>query len=122
MIMKKMIILLVAVFAMTAVQAQEKIKNSYIDKGDIIEATIYFEDGSVSQEGFFTKEGKLTGEWISYNREGSKIAEAQYENGDKVGTWFFWKGDTLTEVSYTNSRIASVNTWKNEGSRVVSNR
>jgi antitoxin component YwqK of YwqJK toxin-antitoxin module len=122
MIMKKMIILLVAVFAMTAVQAQEKIKNSYIDKGDIIEATIYFEDGSVSQEGFFTKEGKLTGDWISYNREGAKVAEAQYENGDKVGTWFFWKGDTLTEVSYTNSRIASVNTWKNEGSRVVSNR
>lgn len=122
MIMRKMIVLLVAVFAMTAVQAQEKIKNSYIDKGDIIEATIYFEDGSVSQEGFFTKEGKLTGEWISYNREGSKIAEAQYENGDKVGTWFFWKGDTLTEVSYTNSKIASVNTWKNEGTRVVSNR
>lgn len=122
MIMRKMIVLLVAVFAITAVQAQEKIKNTYIDKGDVIEAILYFDNGEVSQKGFYTKDGDLTGDWISYNREGTKIAEAQYENGNKVGTWFFWKGDTLTEVSYTNSKIASVNTWKNEGTRVVSNR
>lgn len=120
--MKKIVMIMVAVLMITAVQAQEKNKNSYVEKGDLIEATLFYEDGSISQKGFFTKEGKLTGEWISYNREGEKIAEAQYDNGDKIGTWFFWKGDTLTEVSYTNSKIASVNTWKNEGTRVVSNK
>lgn len=116
-----MIILLVAVFTISAVQAQEKVKNTYVDKGDVIEATLYFENGVVSQQGFYTKDGKLTGDWTSFNREGKKIAEAAYDQGKKVGTWFFWKGDTLTEVTYSDSKIASVNTWKNEGTRVVSN-
>lgn len=120
--MKNLVMMIVTVFMVTAVQAQEKVKDIYVDKGDVIEATLHYDNGAVSQKGFFTKEGKLTGDWISYNREGVKVAEAQYNNGAKVGTWFFWKGDKLTEVSYTNSKIATVNIWKNEATRVVSNR
>ncbi len=121
--MKKIFILTAFVFAFFSVSAQDIVKKDlYVQDGDIIKATLYHDSGELSQTGFFTKEGKLTGEWISYDRKGVKTAAAQYENGNKVGTWFFWKGDTLTEVSYTNSRITSVNTWKNEGSRIVSNK
>jgi antitoxin component YwqK of YwqJK toxin-antitoxin module len=121
--MKKIVVLLVLVFGFATVQAQERIKkNTYIQNGDRIEAVLYFDTGEVSQTGFYTKAGKLTGEWVSYNLEGKKTATALYDNGAKVGTWFFWNEDTLTEVAYENSRIASVNTWKNKDSRVVSNK
>ncbi len=121
--MKKLLMFaLVAIITISA-QAQEKeIKNTYIQKGDVVEATLHYDNGVVSQTGFFTKDGKLTGEWISFDRNGTKTAEAQYQNGKKVGTWFFWNDDKLTEVSYSNSRVAAVNVWKNEGERVVVNR
>ncbi|MFT5891809.1 MAG: antitoxin component YwqK of YwqJK toxin-antitoxin module [Dokdonia sp.] len=121
--MKKIALILVLVFGFVTVQAQERIKkNTYIQNGDRIEAVLYFDNGVVSQTGFFTEDGKLTGEWISYNAEGNKTATAKYDNGAKVGKWFFWNQDTLTEVDYKDSRIAAVSTWKNEDSRVVSNK
>ena len=118
--MKKVMMLIVAVLTITAVQAQEEVKNSYIDNGDVIEATLYYDNGEVSQTGFYTKEGKLTGEWISYNREGEETAKAQYDNGAKVGMWLFWNDNSLSEVSYADSKIESVKTWKSENVRVVS--
>ena len=118
--MKNVIMLMVAVLMITAVQAQEKVKNSYIDNGDVIEATLYYDSGEVSQTGFYTKEGKLTGEWISYNRQGKETAKAQYDNGAKAGIWFFWNNDTLSEVAYADSKIESVKTWKSENVRIVS--
>lgn len=104
------------------IQAQEEIKNNYVLNGDIIEATLYTSEGTVSQTGFYTKDGVVTGEWVSYDREGNKTALAQYDRGVKVGKWFFWDKNTLTEVDYDNSQIAGVNVWKNEDSKVVSNK
>lgn len=121
--MKKILPLIAALFIITAIQAQDKIqKNTYVKNGDLIEATLYHDNGIISQKGFFTENGDLTGLWMSYDREGNKTAKAFYDKGAKVGTWFFWKGNTLTEVSYENSRIAAVSTWENTGSRVVSNK
>ena len=120
--MKKIMMLFVAVLMITTVHAQKETKkNVYIKKGDLIEATLYHDNGAVSQTGFFTEDGKLTGEWISYNAQGEKTATAQYDNGAKTGKWFFWNDDTLREVDYSQSQITSVNTWKIEGERVVSN-
>ena len=65
---------------------------------------------------------EVTGQWVSYNREGKKTAKAQYDNGAKIGTWFFWSSDKLTEVDYKDSRLTVVNISKNEDSKVVSNR
>ncbi|RMB58588.1 nicotinic acid mononucleotide adenyltransferase [Dokdonia sinensis] len=122
--MKKLMMILVAVIVVNVAQAQEKVKkDTYIQNGDLIEATLYHDDGTISQQGFFTAKGVITGEWVSYNRNGEKLAVAQYDKGAKVGTWFFWSDDnTLKEVQYSNSKIASVNVWKNEGERVVSNK
>ncbi|AWH73417.1 MULTISPECIES: toxin-antitoxin system YwqK family antitoxin [unclassified Dokdonia] len=121
--MKKIMMIAVAFLMVVSMQAQEKNnKPTYVEVGDLVKATLYFDNGEVSQTGFYTKEGQVTGQWISYNRDGDKTAKAQYDNGTKVGTWFFWSSDKLTEVDYQDSRVASVNTWKNEGSKVASNR
>tara|TARA_R110001632_G_scaffold12153_8_gene42669 strand:+ start:468 stop:830 length:363 start_codon:yes stop_codon:yes gene_type:complete len=119
--MKNVMLALALICGFATIQAQEEIKNNYILNGDIIEATLYNSEGTVSQTGFYTKEGVVTGEWVSFDREGNKTALAHYDRGVKVGKWFFWNNNTLKEVDYNNSQIASVNVWKNEGTKVVSN-
>ncbi len=119
--MKKLITLTAALLMMIAVQAQEQNKkNTYIENGDLIEATLRYDSGEISQTGFYTKDGKRTGEWVSFDRSGNKTAEAQYNDDQKVGTWFFWNEDKLTEVRYSNSSIAEVSVWEYKGTRVVS--
>lgn len=103
MIMKKITMLLILIFGFATVQAQETTKNdTYVQKGDLVEATLYFDNGEVSQMGFYTEKGIPTGVWFSYNREGEKTAKSKYNNGVKVGTWLFWSDDKITEVDYNN--------------------
>lgn len=87
---------------------------------NLIEVIYYHDNGKVSQTGFYTNEGKLHGEWYSYCQEGKKIVSAKYDNGKKEGKWFYWSGDKLKEVDYSNNKIASVNEWV-QNSAVASN-
>lgn len=77
-------------------------------KGDLIEATYFYANGNIEQQGTFNKEGKLHGLWVSYNLEGEKIASGNYENGQKVGKWLIKTNETLKEVNYNNSKISSI--------------
>ena len=81
--------------------------------GDLVKSTYFHENGTVSQEGFY-KNGKVHGEWVSYNEDGDKTAIASYNEGAKKGKWFFWNNKSLSEVDYSDSRVASVKTWKEE--------
>ncbi|MBL4663159.1 MAG: nicotinic acid mononucleotide adenyltransferase [Flavobacteriaceae bacterium] len=120
--MKKTMLLLVMFFAANMVFAQEcSKKNSYVFNGDVIEATLYHDNGAVAQTGFYTQDNKLHGKWISYDVQGNKTAVASYENGEKIGTWLFYDGSTMKEVTYTSSKIAEVKTWTNTETRVVAN-
>jgi len=120
--MKKVLILFVVLFSASMVTAQERVKDTFKDNGDLIEATLYHDNGVVAQTGFYTKKNKLQGEWTSYNQEGVKTAVANYENGDKVGTWKFYQGAIVKEVIYSNAKIAKVNTYQVLDTRVVSNK
>ena len=80
-------------------------------KNKQIEVVYYHDNGSLSQTGYYTFDGKLDGEWISYNTEGEQVTVAHYDNGKKVGKWLFWDADNLKEVDYTNNTIASVSDW-----------
>ena len=116
-------LIIAVVCGVLSTQAQEEIKkDTYLLKGDVIEATLYHDNGVVSQTGTFTQEGLLTGIWTSYNRKGIKTAVGHYENNQKVGKWFFWEGEVLQEVDYNDSQIVSITTWENKESRVVSNK
>lgn len=97
-------------------------KNSYVKNGDIIEAIIYHDNGAVAQTGTYSLDNELEGEWISYDTKGNKTALANYSNGKKVGTWLFYQGDEMKEVTYTDTRIAEVKTYAIQDTRVVSNR
>ena len=119
--MKNIFILLAVILITSASFAQNAKKSTYFLDGDIIEATIYHDNGMVAQTGFYNKENKLTGEWVSYDPNGNKTAVAHYNNGEKVGTWVFYQTDTKREVSYEDSRIAKEKTWKVTETYVVSN-
>ena len=59
----------------------------------LIKVEIYHDNGELSQTGFYTLDGKLHGEWFSYCDQGNKLVSAVYENGKKVGKWFYWNGN-----------------------------
>jgi antitoxin component YwqK of YwqJK toxin-antitoxin module len=124
--MKKFIALLVIVIAANASFAQECKKtckkDAYVLNDGLIEATLYHDNGAIAQTGYYTEDNKLQGEWISYDTDGNKTAVAQYNNGKKVGTWYFYQGDKIQEVTYSNSKIAKVTTWSADDTRVVSYR
>ena len=99
-------------FATAITFGQEKVQKKYNQETNLIEATYFHENGQVSQEGTFNADGKLHGEWTSYDAEGNKLAFGSYENGIKTGTWYFWTEDSLREVEFSNNQIASVNEEK----------
>lgn len=109
--MKKYVILVALLFSGILFAQVGKPKLEIV--GQQVKAVYYFEDGKIQQEGFF-KNGKLEGTWTSYDANGNKQSIGNYENGTKTGKWFFWNGSNLSEVDFSNSRIASVKTWKQD--------
>lgn len=107
--MKIFILIAAILFVSLPVFAQESNNVKYDKKGDLTEATYFYADGNIQQQGTFNEEGKLHGVWTSYDVNGDKLAVGNYENGRKVGKWLFWSNGSLKEVVYTNSRIVSVN-------------
>ena len=107
--MKKIVVIAI-MLCVSLTFAQEERNVTYIEKGDLTEATYYYDNGAIKQEGTFNAEGKLHGEWISYDINGDKTTVANYVNGKKSGKWQFWNNDgVVREVTYENSRIVSVN-------------
>ena len=74
----------------------------------LIEVVYYHDNGVVGQTGTYTADGKLQGEWLSFDTEGKKIISANYDNGKKVGKWFYWTKETVKEVDYNTNVIASL--------------
>lgn len=81
--------------------------------GQLVKATYYNAGGLIQQQGFF-KDGKPDGQWVSFDEKGNKKAMGEYANGEKTGKWVFWNDATLSEVEYSDSRVASVKNWKQE--------
>ena len=102
----KKIAALVFLFTVSICNAQE-VEPTYKKSGDKVKATYYFEDGSVKEEGFF-KDAKLTGKWVSYNKQGEKTMTAHYKAGKKVGQWFAMNESSLKEINYSNNAIVNV--------------
>ena len=112
--MKKNLLLFTVVLMSASLFAQVDTNVKVEQKGDLTEATYYYDNGEIQQQGTFNEEGELHGEWVSYDVDGNKLAVGKYHNGEKVGKWFFWTDESLTEVDYIDSKIASVNEWKDK--------
>lgn len=105
--------MIIALFVGVIATAQEVKPTVEQISDDMVKVTYYYQNGTVNQVGTF-KDNKRHGEWISYNLQGEKIAQAEYNKGEKSGKWFFWNGNQLREVDYNNNAIVAVNTWINE--------
>lgn len=119
--MKKIVILLV-MLTVGFTYAQDKKETKLEKKGDLTLVTYYHDNGEVQQTGAFNAEGKLQGEWTSFDLKGNKVAIGTYEAGKKVGKWFFWEGNSLKEVDYFDSKIVNVNEWDNKTEVAIRNR
>ncbi|MBW1297034.1 toxin-antitoxin system YwqK family antitoxin [Aquimarina litoralis] len=115
--MRNLLMTLAVLFS--GIMMAQDVKPTFEKEGNTIKGTFYYETGEIRQQGFYNKEGKLHGEWKSYDATGKKIAMGQYENGEKTGKWFFWEGGKLSEVNYSDNSVASVTTWSNKSDVVV---
>lgn len=104
-----------------AVTFAQEIKPKFEKQGNQTEATFYHDNGEISQKGMFNKANKLQGTWTSYDNQGNKVTVGNYDNGVKVGKWFFWNANSLKEVDYSNNAVASINEWQNKNSIADSN-
>lgn len=110
-IMKKYIV--IAAILISGMIFAQNTKPKLEAVGKLVKATYFHDNGKVQQEGFY-KNGKLQGEWTSYDANGAKTAIATYDKGQKTGKWFFWNDSVLSEVDYSNNQIASVKNWKHD--------
>ena len=113
-IMNKKVLLLFGLLVSVVSLAQQERKLELNNDTNLIEVIYYHDNGVISQTGSYTLDGKLQGEWLSYDTDGKKSISANYDNGKKVGKWFYWNNTTLKEVDYINNAITSVTNWNNK--------
>ncbi len=119
--MKKVYVFIIALLCTAALVAQEKRSLKVNNDTKLIEAVYFYENGEVQQTGTYNVDGKLHGNWYSYDANGKKIAAARYDNGNKVGKWFFWTDHVLKEVDYSTNTIVRVIEWSNDKTLVAKN-
>ena len=104
----KKYIAIIAVLLISAITFAQKKRTLNLNKEtNLIEVVYFHENGEVSQTGTYTAEGKLEGEWLSFDEKGSKTITAFYANGKKIGKWIYVIDGKLKEVDYSNN-VASI--------------
>ena len=111
-------ILFVGLLLSAGVVSAQKIEPKYTIENQMVKATYFYDNGQVMQEGYY-KDGKLHGKWVAFNADGTKQSMGEYNNGTKTGKWFFWDTATLSEVDFSDSRIAEVKTWSRDAVAVT---
>ena len=106
--MKKSVLIFFAFLITVFSFAQQKRDLKLNKDTNLIEVVYYHDNGVVSQTGTYTLDGKLHGVWLSFDTEGKKIVSANYDNGKKVGKWFYWNNGSVKEVDYSDNAIAGV--------------
>ena len=93
------------------IMAQENgYRKTYIQEGELIKFSEYYENGQLAQTGFLL-DGKNHGVWQSYDINGIKKSKGVFLKGKKVDRWFFWNNGQLLEVDYKNNIVQSAIKW-----------
>ncbi len=118
--MKKSATLLLLLFftSITFAQNNDIKKIEKIGK-DLYEVTIYYENGNLMQHGFLSKNDKLHAQWESFDEDGSKRCVGFYNNGIKVGTWFYWNKNKGKKVTYENNKIVNVEELESTENKIL---
>jgi len=117
-VMKRIVLVLVMLCVSLTFAQDKKEKVKYVKSGKLIEATYYYNNGNISQQGFF-RNNKRHGKWIQYNLHGEKVVVGYYKKGKKTGKWIFKTGNTLEELDYLNNKIVKANHWTSKSSMAI---
>ena len=105
----KNLVLFLTIFSLSLTLVGQEKKNQKIEPvGDLFEVTVYYDSGQIMQHGFLNKQNQLHASWESYYENGNRKCIATYDNGVKVGTWFYYYFDKKTKVVYDNNKIVEV--------------
>ncbi|MEO1012444.1 MAG: nicotinic acid mononucleotide adenyltransferase [Bacteroidota bacterium] len=108
---------LVLAFAFSIGMSAQQIEPTFEKDGEMVKASYFHANGETAQTGYFL-EGKLHGEWKMFDEQGQKKAMGHYHMGKRIGTWYFWDGDVMNEVDFTDNKIVNVES-KNAKSLVI---
>lgn len=80
----------------------------------------YDQNEVLREEGCFL-DGKAEGKWVQYNAEGEVEIVGYYNNGQKEGTWYFYKNDQnkMYELFYENNYLTNSNLWTIEARNIT---
>ena len=107
--MKKLVLFFALLITVVSFAQKEQKRDLKFNKDtNLIEVVYYHDNGAVSQTGFYTTDGKLQGEWLSFTADGEKTISGNYDNGKKVGKWFYYTNETVKEVDYNANVIANL--------------
>jgi antitoxin component YwqK of YwqJK toxin-antitoxin module len=106
--MKKIVCLLSFLLFSSFIYTQEFEKRKVVPVGDMFEVTIFYDNGNIMQHGFLSKDLKLHASWESYYEDGRKKCYATYNEGIKVGVWYYWYDNKITKVEYENNSVINV--------------
>ena len=109
--MKAILSIAIMLFTVATFAQEQRVEFEKADN-NLVKATYYFADNSdvVERVGFFNKDKKLQGTWITYNKAGEKTAVANYENGKKHGEWLYYADGKVKVVTYEFNKITDVKT------------
>lgn len=115
----KKIVLLFAFLITVVTFGQQKRDLKLNNDTNLIEVVYYADNGAVSQTGFYTVDGKLQGEWLSFDEKGDKIVAGNFNQGKKVGKWLYYNnGNIFKEVDYKENIIINVTESESENNNV----
>ncbi|MFS4482413.1 nicotinic acid mononucleotide adenyltransferase [Hyunsoonleella sp. 2307UL5-6] len=106
--MKKYITILAALMISATVFAQKERTLTLNKETNLIDVVYYHDNGDVSQTGSYTADGKLEGQWLSFNKEGEKTVTAYYKDGKKVGKWIYVIDGKIKEVDYSKNIVTNI--------------
>lgn len=105
--MKKYITFLAALMISATVFAQKERTLTLNKETNLIDVVYYHDNGDVSQTGSYSADGKLEGQWLSFNKEGEKTVTAYYKDGKKVGKWIYVIDGKEKQIDYSKN-IATI--------------
>ena len=117
----KAVVLSLFVLASTSCIAQNTVKTNYedgslkseyVESGELVAVTNYYESGEVRETGFFNNDIP-DGKWETFSKDGSKTAELSYANGKRHGEFRVWDefSSAYIEMKYANGEVITANRY-----------
>ncbi len=88
------------------------VKSEYVQVGELVAVTNYYENGAVKETGFYKNEIP-EGKWETFTKDGLKTAELSYANGKRHGEFRVWDefSNAYIEMKYTNGDVIAANRY-----------